>query len=338
MKRVFFASALAAALLLAAPVAAPSSAQEPSFFTIGTGGTAFTYYPVGAMVANAISKPPGSRECGEGGSCGVDGLVASAVSSRGSVDNINAVISGLRDAGFAQSDTAYFAYTATGSEEGKEPAKDLRIISALYDEHVHLVAAAGSDIRSVADLRGKRVSLDEPGSGTRVLAELMLEAAGMSVSDLASAPPLKGRDASDALRNGKIDAFIVVAGAPTGLIVELAETGAISLVPIDGQPADNLTSKYGYYSKSALPAGTYSGFGDVPTVAVGAQFVTSAKADADLIYKITKAMWNKESRVLFDKGHAKGKSITPETALNGVGAVPLHEGAERFYREAGLLK
>ena len=133
--------------------------NELTFFTIGTGGTAYTYYPVGGMIANAISKPPGSRECGKGGSCGVDGLIASAVSSRGSVDNVNAIISGLRNSGFAQSDVAYWAYTGTGTMEGKEPAKDLRTIAALFQEHIHLVALKKSNINSVKDLKGKRVSL-----------------------------------------------------------------------------------------------------------------------------------------------------------------------------------
>ena len=123
---------------------ASASAQELNFFTIGTGGTAYTYYPVGGVIANAISKPPGSRECGQGGSCGVDGLIASAVSSRGSVDNVNAILSGLRNSGFAQSDVAYWAYTGTGTMEGKEPAKDLRTIAALFEEHIHLVALADS--------------------------------------------------------------------------------------------------------------------------------------------------------------------------------------------------
>ena len=113
-------------------------------------GTAYTYYPVGGVIANAISKPPGSRECGEGGSCGVDGLIASAVSSRGSVDNVNAIISGLRSSGFAQSDVAYWAYTGTGTMEGSVPATELRTIAALFEEHIHLVALADSGI----DLRG----------------------------------------------------------------------------------------------------------------------------------------------------------------------------------------
>lgn len=312
-----------------------ASAQELNFFTIGTGGTAYTYYPVGGVIANAISKPPGSRECGEGGSCGVDGLIASAVSSRGSVDNVNAIISGLRSSGFAQSDVAYWAYTGTGTMEGSEPATDLRTIAALFEEHIHLVALKDSGINSVADLSGKRVSLDEPGSGTYVDANLILEANGLSVDDV-TAEALKGGAAAEALRNGKIDAFFVVAGYPAGALVELASAAEIKLVPITGAGADALTAKYGFFASSDIPAGTYEGVDATTTVAVGAQWFTSASQDEELIYNITKALWNEESRKLLDVGHAKGKTITAESALNGVG-VPLHAGAERFYREAGLL-
>jgi len=322
-------------LLLTLGLSGKSFAQELKFFTIGTGGTAYTYYPVGGMIANAISKPPGSRECGKGGSCGVPNLIASAVSSRGSVDNVNAIISGLRNSGFAQSDVAYWAYTGTGTMEGKEPAKDLRTIAALFQEHIHLVALKKSNINSVKDLKGKRVSLDEPGSGTYVDAKLILESNGLSTSDI-KAEALKGKAATDALRNGKVDAIFVVAGFPTGAIVELASAVDVKLVPIDGAGAKALTSKYGFFSQSPIPSGTYEGVDEVNTVAVGAQWFTSAKEDNELIYQITKALWNKESRKLMDVGHAKGKTITPESALSGVG-VPLHPGAEKFYKEAGLI-
>ena len=322
-------------LLLTLGLSGKSFAQELKFFTIGTGGTAYTYYPVGGMIANAISKPPGSRECGKGGSCGVPNLIASAVSSRGSVDNVNAIISGLRNSGFAQSDVAYWAYTGTGTMEGKEPAKDLRTIAALFQEHIHLVALKKSNINSVKDLKGKRVSLDEPGSGTYVDAKLILESNGLSTSDV-KAEALKGKAATDALRNGKVDAIFVVAGFPTGAIVELASAVDVKLVPIDGSGAKALTSKYGFFSQSPIPSGTYEGVDEVNTVAVGAQWFTSAKEDNELIYQITKALWNKESRKLMDVGHAKGKTITPDTALSGVG-VPLHPGAEKFYKEAGLI-
>jgi len=330
------ARALAAATLLAGGLTTNAVAQDLKFFTIGTGGTAYTYYPVGGVIANAISKPPGSRECGQGGSCGVDGLIASAVSSRGSVDNVNAIISGLRDSGFAQSDVAYWAYTGTGTMEGKDPATDLRTIAALFEEHIHLVALKDGGVNSVADLKGKRVSLDEPGSGTYVDAKLILEANGLSADDV-TAEALKGNAASEALRNGKIDAFFVVAGYPTGSLVELASAADIKLVPIDGDGAKALADKYGFFSQSEIPAGTYKGVDATATVAVGAQWFTSAKQDDDLIYKITKALWNEQSRKLLDVGHAKGKTITPDTALAGVG-VPLHPGAEKFYKEAGLIK
>ena len=323
-------------LVLTGSFVGKAISNELTFFTIGTGGTSYTYYPVGGMIANAISKPPGSRECGKGGSCGVDGLIASAVSSRGSVDNVNAIISGLRNSGFAQSDVAYWAYTGTGTMDGKEPAKDLRTIAALFQEHIHLVALKKSSINSVKDLKGKRVSLDEPGSGTYVDAKLILESNGLSTNDV-KAEALKGKAATDALRNGKVDAIFVVAGFPTGAIVELASAVDIKLVPIDGAGAKALTSKYGFFSESPIPSGTYEGVDAVNTVAVGAQWFTSAKEDTNLIYKITKALWNKESRKLMDVGHAKGKTITPDTALSGVG-VPLHPGAEKFYKEVGLIK
>ena len=334
MIKNFFKSSLMI-LLLTIGLSGKSFAQELKFFTIGTGGTAYTYYPVGGMIANAISKPPGSRECGKGGSCGVPNLIASAVSSRGSVDNVNAIISGLRNSGFAQSDVAYWAYTGTGTMEGKEPAKELRTIAALFQEHIHLVALKKSNINSVKDLKGKRVSLDEPGSGTYVDAKLILESNGLSTSDV-KAEALKGKAATDALRNGKVDAIFVVAGFPTGAIVELASAVDVKLVPIDGAGAKALTSKYGFFSQSPIPSGTYEGVDEVNTVAVGAQWFTSAKEDNELIYQITKALWNKESRKLMDVGHAKGKTITTESALSGVG-VPLNRGAEKFYKEAGLI-
>ncbi|MGC1259808.1 TAXI family TRAP transporter solute-binding subunit [Jannaschia helgolandensis] len=334
MIHTFKTAALSAALALGLTGAA--SAQDLKFFTIGTGGTSFTYYPVGGVIANAISRPPGSRECGEGGSCGVEGLIASAVSSRGSVDNINAIVSGLRDSGFAQSDVAYWAYTGTGTMEGEPPAEDLRTIAALFEEHIHLVALADSGIDSVADLKGKRVSLDEPGSGTYVDANLILEAGGLSQADI-TVEALKGSDAANALRNGQIDAFFAVAGYPTGAVVELASATDIKIVPIDGDVSAKLTDAYGFFAASEIPEGTYEGVAGAGTISVGAQWFTSAKADDDLIYEITKALWNEQSRVLLDVGHAKGSSITLETALNGVG-VPLHAGAERFYREVGILK
>jgi len=331
-----FFKSIALGAVIAVGLSGAAVAQELKFFTIGTGGTGATYYPVGGVIANAISSPPGSRACDDGGSCGVPNLIASAVSSRGSVDNINAILSGLRDSGFAQSDVAYWAYTGTGIRQGKPAGTNLRTIGALFDEHIHLITLKDSGINSVADLKGKRVSLDEPGSGTRVDAQLILKANGLSDSDV-KAEDLKPGPAAEALRNGKIDAFFIVAGFPTGSVVELASAAKIKLIPIDGAGAKALTDKYAFFSQSAIPAGTYEGVGAVSTVAVGAQWFTNATKDEALIYNITKAMWNKNTRKLLDVGHPKGVSINLESALKGIG-VPLHPGAARFYKEAGLLK
>ncbi len=231
---------------------------------------------------------------------------------------------------------AYWAYTGTGTMEGQPAAEKLRAIAALFPEHIHLVALKDSGINSVADLEGKRVSLDEPGSGTYVDAKLILEAFGLG-TDKITVETLKPDASGDALRNGQIDAFFFVGGLSDGRVVELASAVDIKLVPISGDNANKLTDEFAFFSSSDIPDGAYEGVGATTTVAVGAQWITSADEDEELIYNITSALWNEKSRVLLDVGHAKGASITKETALDGVG-IPLHPGAERFYREAGLLK
>ena len=313
-----------------------ATAQDMTFFTIGTGGTGATYYPLGGVIANAVSNPPGSRPCEEGGSCGVPGLVAVAQSSRGSVNNVNGITSGLFNSGFSQSDVAYWAYTGTGVFEGEEPMSDLRAIAALYPEHIHLVARADAGIESVSDLAGRRVSLDEPGSGTYVDALLILEAYGLSEDDV-EVEYLKPNPAGDAMRNGQLDAFFIVAGYPTGAVVELASAIDVTLVPIDGDEAAQIVEQYGFFSEDVVPADTYDGIGETATLAVGAQWITSANEDEELVYGITQALWNDNTRRLLDVGHAKGSSVTPATALDGIG-IPLHPGAERFYRDAGLIQ
>ena len=314
-----------------------AGAQEMSFFRIATGGTAGTYFPIGGLIANAISNPPGSRPCEEGGSCGAPGLVATAIASNGSVANVNAIGSGSVESGFSQSDVAYWAQTGTGVFEGKGKVEKLRAIANLYPESIHLVASRDSGIQSVADLKGKRVSLDEPGSGTLVDARLILGAYGLSESDI-EAEFLKPNQAADRMRDGAMDAFFFVGGFPAGAIVELASNTDITIVPIAGAEADKVVSDYEFFATDTIPAATYEGQeGDVQTLSVGAQWVTSADQPEELIYEITKALWNDNSRKLLDAGHAKGKVIVLDTALDGVG-IPLHPGAERFYKEAGVLK
>jgi TRAP transporter TAXI family solute receptor len=179
------------------------------------------------------------------------------------------------------------------------------------------------------------VSLDEPGSGTLVDARIILDAYGLSEDDLEAAY-VKPSVAVAQMRDGELDAFIIVAGYPTGSVVELCATIDCELVPFDGPQADALLKDYRFFAKDTIPAGTYAGVPETPTLSVGAQWVVGAEVDEDLVYGITKALWHHNARRLLDDGHAKGRSITLETALDGVG-IPLHPGAERYYREAGML-
>lgn len=313
-----------------------AAAQDMAFFRIGTGGTAGTYYPIGGLLANAISAPPGSRPCEDGGACGVPGLVASALAANGSVANVNAIMGGTLESGFAQGDVAAWAYTGTGIWEGKPKAEKLRAIANLYPESIHLVASEASGIKSVADLKGKRVSLDEPGSGTLVDAQLILAAAGLTEKDI-TPEYLKPDQAADRMKDGAMDAFFFVGGYPAGAIAELASQHKVTIVPLGGDAATKVLENK-FFAKDTIPAGTYEGMtGDVPTIAVGAQWVTSADQPEELIYNITKALWNDATRAQLDAGHAKGKMIVKENATAGLG-LPLHPGAERFYKEAGLLK
>ncbi len=319
--------AVAGALLIAVGCAGAALAQQ-AFFRIGTGGTGGTYYPIGGLVANAIS--------GQDGGKGVAGLVSTAVASNGSVANINAIQGGSSESGFTQSDVAYWAYTGTGLYEGKPKVQDLRVIATLYPETVHIVARKDANIKSVADLKGKRVSIDEPGSGTIVDSRLVLAAFGITEKDI-KPEYLKPGPAGDRLKDNALDAFFFVGGYPTGAISELATSSGISLVPIAGPQVEKLLAEYKFFAKDTVPAGVYKDVAETQTISVNAQWVTTAKQPEDLVYKITKALWSDETRKQLDAGHAKGKLITAKTATTGLG-IPLHPGAEKFYKEAGLLK
>jgi len=314
----------------------PAAAQEITFFRIGTGATAGTYFPIGGLIANAISNPPGSRSCADGGSCGVPGLVATAVASNGSVANVNAIASGSMQSAFTQSDVAYWAYNGTGIYDGRPKVDVLRAIANLYPESFHLVVRKGSGIKTMADLKGKRMSVDEPGSGTLVDARLILAAYGLTEKDI-KAEYLKPQQAADKLRDGALDAFFSVGGWPLGAIAELAATTGIDLVPIDGPEADKLIKQYSFFSVDEIPDGAYKNVAGVKTVSVNAIWATSSKQTDELIYAITAALWNPSTRKLLDSGHAKGKAIKLESAVQGLG-IPLHPGAEKFYKEKDLIK
>lgn len=311
---------LGTAALAATGLSGRAFAQQ-KFFRIGTGGTAGTYYPIGGLLGNAISE--GS-------------LNVSAVASNGSVANVNSIVGGSLESGFSQSDVATWAYTGTGLYEGKPKVEELRAIANLYPETVHVVVKKGLNVKSIAELKGKRVSIDEPGSGSIVNAKAILGAYGLKDGDY-RAENLKPGPSAEKLKDGGLDAFFITGGYPVAAVSELASTSGIELLAIEGDTAKKIRDQYKFFAEDEIPDGTYKDVKGVKTISVGAQWVTSAKIDAELVYAVTKAMWSEKTRQALDTGHAKGKSIRKETALTGIG-IPLHPGAERFYKEAGLLK
>jgi uncharacterized protein len=310
-------------LALTLAVAAAGSVQAQQFFRIGTGGTAGTYYPVGGAIANAVSQP--------------GKIIVTAQASNGSVANVTGISGGQMESGFSQADVATWAQTGTGMYEGKPSVAGLRLIANLYPESVHVVVKKGAGIKSVADLKGKRVALDEPGSGTLVNARAILAAYGLKEADI-KPEYIKPNQAGDKMKDGSLDAFFFTGGAPAGAIAELASAGSgIDILPIDGAAADALRKASPFFSPDTIAADTYKGVGQVQTLSVGAQWVTGDKADAATVYEITKALFSEAAQKQLAAGHAKGKFITKENAVKGAG-IPFHPGAEKFYKEAGLLK
>jgi hypothetical protein len=334
--------AVAAALLAGAwlagpaglPAAAPAAAEGFSLFRIGTGGIGGTYYPVAGLVAQAISNPAGTCENGE--TCGVPGLVAVAQSSSGSVANVKDIAAGRIESGFVQSDVAFWAYSGISAFEGEGRQTSLRAIANLYPESFHIVVRRDSGIDSVPDLAGKRVALDQAGSGTLVGARLVLQAFGLTEAGL-QVSYLKSDDAMERLVTGKLDAFFLVAGYPAKVVQWAGEQTDITLVPITGDATAVLVEVNPFLRRDRIPAGVYAGIGETETISVAAQWITREDVGAATIYGILDALWRSDARRLLDRGHAKGRSIRLETALEGIG-IPLHEGALQFYRDKGLIR
>jgi uncharacterized protein len=304
-------------------LSATSSALAQQLFRVGTGGTASNYSQIGGMIANAVSIP--------------GKIMVTAVISNGSLANVNGIAGGALESGLSQSDLATWAHKGTGIFDGKPNLPELRLIATLYPESVHVVVKKGAGIKSVADLKGKRVALDEPSSGTLINARLILAAYGLKESDI-KAEYIKPNQAGDKMKDGALDAFFFVGGAPAGAIAELAATGGgIEILAIDGPQAEGLRMASPFFAVDTIPGETYRAVGQVTTLAVGLQWVTSSRADNATVYDITKALFSENNQKALAAGHAKGKLINLQNAVKGAG-IPFHPGAERFYREEGAIK
>jgi TRAP transporter TAXI family solute receptor len=317
---------------------AAAQAQDMTFFRIGTGSAGGTYFPIGGLIANAISNPPGSRPCDKGGNCGVPGLVAIAQSTNASAHNVTAINAGQMEAGLTGAATLYFAYHGEAKFKGKQKPK-LRVIANLFPEDLHLVLPKGKKLGSLKDLEGKRVGIAQAGSGTQIAVELMLAEQGITRDNIDEAE-LNNSQSAERIADGQLDAYFYAAGTPVAAMIQLDNTKGMDLYSFSDAEVKASNKAVPYYVPSTIKMGTYQGVKyDVNTLAVNGILATSIDQPEELIYQVTKALWNKTTRKLLDSGHAKGKVIRLETALKGIKGlnVPLHPGAERFYKEAGVL-
>jgi uncharacterized protein len=330
---------LTAAALLGMAMPGMAQAQAPQFFRIGTGSAGGTYYPVGGVLANAISCPPGAP-CGEGGgTAGVPGLVAVAQATQGSLQNINLIQSGNAESGFVQSDISHWGFTGTGLFEGRAKTDRVRFLAHLFPEHIHATVRKDSNIRSFEDLRGKRIAIGLQASGARIGSELILEAHGLRAGREYVAEYLSQQQGVERMQDRNMDAAITVTGYPASSITEFCSRTGCRMLPIPRDQGQRVIERAPFYGFGVIPTSAYEGLeADTPTLTVGALWLVRDSVPEQLVYNITRSLWSDVSRGLLDRGHAKGKEIILREALSGRGVVPFHPGAERFYREAGLIR
>lgn len=314
MKKVSLLSVAFVLVLIFALAGCGKTTQQLSLVTGGTGGT---YYPLGGEMAKVINKEADVN--------------ISAQSSGASVENLQTIQKGQADIAFTQTDIA--SYAANGElmfSNGK--VKNLKAIGTLYPETIQIVTLNGNGIKSVADLKGKSVSVGAPGSGVEANAKQVLEIYGMTFDDI-DAKHLAFDESTDGIQDGNIDAAFMTAGAPTGAVDALSATKKVNILPIPEDKVKALQAKYPFYSIDKIPAGTYGLAADVPTAAVKAMLVASSDLDKDTVYTITKALFDNVDKLT----NAKKSFISAENALDGIG-IDLHPGAEKYFKEKGLLK
>jgi len=295
-----------------------SACGNSSTMTMGTGGTAGTYYGYGGILGSHIKNTAG--------------VTVNVVATDGSKANILGINSGNYQLGTVQSDVMAYAWNGARSFESEGAITTFRVIGGLYAEAVQLITMDPA-IKSVSDLKGKAVSIGAPGSGVYFNAIDVLSAAGLTENDI-SAQYQSFNDSVESLKDGKIAAAFIVAGAPTPAVAELMVTAGAYLVPIDGDIAAKIMSSCPYYTAYTIPANTYEGqTEDVTTITVKATLIVSADTDEDTVYEITKAIFDNIDAITVD--HAKGAELSIENATSGMTA-PFHAGAARYYAEKGV--
>lgn len=321
MKKLFKFSLLAG---LAAS-AFTAQADTAKFITIGTGGQTGVYYVVGQSICQLVNRDTAKTN-----------VKCNAPSTGGSVANLNAIASGAQDMGITQSDWQFHAYNGSSSFEGKKNDK-IRAIFSLHPEPFTVLARDDSGIKTFDDLKGKRVNIGDPGSGTRATMSVIMAEKGWTNRDYKVASELKPAEMSSAMCDNNLDAVTYNVGHPNGALKEAAASCSVHLVPVTGEAIDKLVADHSYYAKATIPGGLYKGSDDpVDTFGVYATLVASADTDADKVYAVTKAVFDNFDR--FKRLHPAFANLKQEEMIKNALSAPLHEGAERYYKEKGWIQ
>ncbi|WP_052211982.1 TAXI family TRAP transporter solute-binding subunit [Anaerovibrio lipolyticus] len=292
-----------------------SSDGGKKFLNIATGGTAGTYYPIGGAMSEILNNE-------------IKGMNASAQSTGATVANINMLKEGQVDLAIVQNDITYYAANGTEMFEGKK-VENIKGIATLYPETCQIVTLDGKGIKTIADLKGKRVAVGAMGSGAEANARQILAAYGITYDDI-DEQFLSFSEAASALKDGNVDAAFLTAGYPTAAVQDIASQNKVRLLPVEAAKADALIAKYPFYTKVTIPAGTYGMTEPVEAISVMAMLVCSDKVDDALGYEITKALFTHLDRI--QAAHAAAKAITKEGAVKGM-PIPMNAGAEKFFKE-----
>ena len=317
----FLTGAATAALLT---VGAAASAQQ-TFITIGTGGVTGVYYPTGGAICRLVNKDRKDH-----------GIRCSVESTGGSVYNTRTIREGELDFGVVQSDVQSAAIAGERAFEGDEPYADLRAVFSVHPEPMHVMVRGDAGIASVMDMKGKRVNIGNPGSGTRVLAGVLMEAAGVTPDDFALAAELKSSEQSAALCDGKIDAAIWAAGLPNGSSMEATSTCDIDILDLSSSGTDKVLASNPAYAAATIPSGMYPGNdADIASWGPKATFVTDASTPDEVVYTLVKAVF--ENFDDFKKLHPAFGRLTEEEMIKDGLSAPLHPGAAKYYKERGWM-
>ena len=318
MKKLF--SIAASVLFAVVLLAGCSKANAKKDYILATGGTGGTYYPFGGAIANIWNTK-------------IENMNVTAQATGASAENLRLINKGDAEFGTVQNDVMDYAFNGTDMFAG-EKISNIATIGTLYPEVIQIAVSENSGINSIYDFKGKRISVGDAGSGVEFNAKQIMEGYGLTFNDIKKSN-LSFKESAEAIQNGTLDGCFITAGVPNAALQELAFSAGLKLIPVSGNEAATVMDKYGYYTATTIPGGTYKGSDeDVPALAIKATLAVSASLDEDTVYEMTKALF--ENLQELGNAHAKGKEVSAASAVTGV-SVPFHPGAVKYYKEIGLM-